>query len=93
VDEEEEESILDDKEEESTLDDNENEASEGDKEAQALAKIVDSDAEEDDASPNEETQDLDLPEVPKKTAKTSEPYVGETGVVYVSRELDKWQKT
>lgn len=60
---------------------------EGDDEAQALAKVVDSDAEADDAGPDEDIQDFELPEVSKDITKTSESDDSEPGVVYVCFEL------
>lgn len=73
------------KEEEPTLNDDESQGSEaeGDDEARALAKVVDSDAEADDAGPNEDIQDFELPKVSKDITKTSESDDSEPGVVYV----------
>ncbi|RYC63060.1 hypothetical protein CHU98_g3145 [Xylaria longipes] len=62
--------------------DDENQASEGEDEARALAKVVDSDAEEDDDGPDEEIKDLELPKVPKDIAQASESDDSEPGVVY-----------
>ncbi|KAI1167219.1 hypothetical protein F5B18DRAFT_602477 [Nemania serpens] len=75
------------KEEEPTLNDDEGQGSEaeGDDEAQALAKVVDSDAEADDAGPDEDIQDFELPEVSKDITKTSESDDSEPGVVYIGR--------
>ncbi|KAI0974964.1 hypothetical protein F4678DRAFT_458079 [Xylaria arbuscula] len=70
--------------------DDEDQASEND-EALALAKIVDSDDEAveeedaDDATPDEEIKDLELPKVSKKVKKASESENGEPGVVYIGR--------
>ncbi|KAI1117504.1 RNA-binding domain-containing protein [Nemania sp. NC0429] len=58
---------------------------EGDDEAQALAKVIDSDAEADDAGPDEEIQDFELPEVSKDVVKASEPDDSEPGVLYIGR--------
>ncbi|KAI8956004.1 RNA-binding domain-containing protein [Xylaria longipes] len=65
--------------------DDENQASEGEDEARALAKVVDSDAEEDDDGPDEEIKDLELPKVPKDIAQASESDDSEPGVVYIGR--------
>ncbi|KAJ2984276.1 hypothetical protein NUW58_g6110 [Xylaria curta] len=75
------------KDEKPTLGDDENEASEseGEDEAQALARVVDSDAETDDAGPDEEVKDLKLPEVSKVVVKASESDDSEPGVVYIGR--------
>ncbi|KAF2964025.1 hypothetical protein GQX73_g9546 [Xylaria multiplex] len=74
------------KEEKPALDDDENQVSEDDNdEAQALAKIIDSDAEADDASPDEEIKDLEPPKVPSQVAKASDSNDDEPGVVYVGR--------
>ncbi|KAI8634165.1 RNA-binding domain-containing protein [Xylariaceae sp. FL1651] len=63
----------------------ENEASEGDDEAQALARIVDSDAESEVASPNEDMRGMELPKVSKDAAKFDKPNDSEPGVVYIGR--------
>ncbi|KAI3327919.1 RNA-binding domain-containing protein [Xylariaceae sp. AK1471] len=76
--------IVDD-EDQASEDEDKNQPSVGDVEAQALAKIIDSDAEEDDTSPNEEAQDLELPKVPEKVTKPSESDDSEPGVVYIGR--------
>ncbi|KAI1132159.1 hypothetical protein F5Y10DRAFT_6393 [Nemania abortiva] len=76
------------KEEKPASDDEENQGSDAegdDEEAQALAKIVDSDAEADDDGPDEEIKDLELPQVPKEVAKTSGADDTEPGVVYIGR--------
>ncbi|KAI0872454.1 RNA-binding domain-containing protein [Hypoxylon argillaceum] len=80
-------SLKQQKEEKPAVDDDENQASEaeGDDEAQALAKVVDSDAEPDDASPDEEIKDLELPKVPTDVVKASETDDTEPGVVYIGR--------
>ncbi|KAI1815663.1 RNA-binding domain-containing protein [Poronia punctata] len=69
--------------------DTQDQDAESDGEAQALANVVDSDAEEDDVDidedTNEEEKALDLPEVPEKTAKSSESNDDEPGVVYIGR--------
>ncbi|GAP83815.1 putative ribosomal biogenesis protein Gar2 [Rosellinia necatrix] len=65
--------------------DDETPGSEGDDEAQALAKIVDSDDEPDDATPDEEIKDLHLPIVPQGAKGAPEPDDGEPGVVYIGR--------
>ncbi|KAI1291625.1 hypothetical protein F5Y03DRAFT_376320 [Xylaria venustula] len=68
----------------------EDQASEND-EALALAKIVDSDddaveeEDADDATPDEEIKDLELPKVSKKVKKASESEDSEPGVVYIGR--------
>ncbi|KAI1825676.1 RNA-binding domain-containing protein [Xylaria intraflava] len=72
-------------EEKPAQDDDESNASESDTEAQALAKIVDSDAEADDAGPEEEIQTLELPKVSKDVAKASDSENSEPGVVYIGR--------
>ncbi|KAI1171657.1 RNA-binding domain-containing protein [Nemania sp. FL0916] len=63
----------------------ENQPSEGEEEAQALARVVDSDAEEDDVYPDEEIKSLELPTVSKEVTKASESNDGEPGVVYIGR--------
>ncbi|KAI1754722.1 RNA-binding domain-containing protein [Xylaria castorea] len=73
------------KEEQPAVDDDENQASEGEDEAQALAKVIDSDAEEEDDGPDEEIKDLNLPEVSKDVVKASESDDSEPGVVYIGR--------
>ncbi|KAI0542114.1 hypothetical protein GGR58DRAFT_454032 [Xylaria digitata] len=74
------------KEEKPAPDDDENQVSEDDNdEAQALAKIVDSDAEADDAGPDEEIKDLELPKVSSQVAKASNSDDEEPGVVYIGR--------
>ncbi|KAI0445563.1 hypothetical protein F4803DRAFT_507278 [Xylaria telfairii] len=78
-------SIAERKEEKPAVDDDENQASEGEDEARALAKVVDSDAEEDNAGPDEEIKDLELPKVSKQVAKSSELDDSEPGVVYIGR--------
>ncbi|KAJ8113481.1 hypothetical protein ONZ43_g5145 [Nemania bipapillata] len=80
-------SITKHKEEKPTSDDEKNQASEAesDDEAQALAKVVDSDAEADDVTPDEEIRDLELPKVPKDVAKASEAADTEPGVIYIGR--------
>ncbi|TGJ85370.1 hypothetical protein E0Z10_g3408 [Xylaria hypoxylon] len=73
-------------EEKPALDDDENQISEDDNdEAQALAKIVDSDAEADDVSPDEEIKDSELPKVPNQVTKVSDSDSSEPGVVYIGR--------
>ncbi|KAI0453170.1 RNA-binding domain-containing protein [Xylaria acuta] len=78
-------SIAERKKEQPIIDDEENQASEGEDEAQALAKIVDSDAEEDVAGPDEEIKELELPKVSKDVVKASESDDSEPGVVYIGR--------
>ncbi|KAI2642081.1 hypothetical protein GGS21DRAFT_501054 [Xylaria nigripes] len=73
------------KEEKPAQDDEENEASESDTEAQALAKIVDSDAEADDAGPDEEIKASELPKVSKDVSKVPTSENDEPGVVYIGR--------
>ncbi|KAI0472436.1 RNA-binding domain-containing protein [Xylaria cf. heliscus] len=73
------------KEEQPAVDDDESQASEVEDEAQVLAKIVDSDAEEDDAGPDEEIKDLELPKVSKDIVKATESDDSEPGVVYIGR--------
>ncbi|RWA11553.1 hypothetical protein EKO27_g3534 [Xylaria grammica] len=73
-------------EEKPALDDDENQVSEDDNdEAQALAKIVDSDAEADDAGPDEEIKDLELPKVSKQVVNASDSGDSEPGVLYIGR--------
>ncbi|KAJ3568648.1 hypothetical protein NPX13_g6349 [Xylaria arbuscula] len=74
-------------EEKPAIEEEEDEVS-GDDEALALAKIVDSDDEADDADdamPDEEIKALELPKVSKQITKSSEPDSSEPGVVYVGR--------
>ncbi|KAI1428802.1 hypothetical protein F5Y12DRAFT_730061 [Xylaria sp. FL1777] len=66
------------------LDDDESRVSEDD-EALALAKIVDSDDEEDNTTPGEDIKDLDLPKVSKQVTKASKSDDSEPGVVYIGR--------
>ncbi|KAI0407033.1 hypothetical protein F4802DRAFT_555414 [Xylaria palmicola] len=77
--------MIERKEEQPTPEDDESQASEGDDEAQALAKVVDSDVEEDDASPDEEIKDMEIPQASKDLLKVSESDDSEPGVVYVGR--------
>ncbi|KAI1325892.1 RNA-binding domain-containing protein [Xylariaceae sp. FL0255] len=56
-----------------------------DDEAKALARIVDSDVEEEDAGNDEEAQTLELPKGAKDLVKSSKTDGTEPGVVYVGR--------
>ncbi|KAI0552751.1 RNA-binding domain-containing protein [Xylaria curta] len=73
------------KEEQPAIDEDESQVSEDEDEAQALAKVIDSDAEEEDDGPDEEIKDLNLPEVSKDVVKASGSDDSEPGVVYVGR--------
>ncbi|KAI0205470.1 RNA-binding domain-containing protein [Astrocystis sublimbata] len=72
-------------EEQPVAEDDEDQAPEGEDEAETLAKVVDSDAEEEDASPDEDITDLKIPEASKDLVKSSQSKHGETGVVYIGR--------
>ncbi len=84
-------SITKRKEESAALGDDDNQVSEDD-EALVLAKLVDSDDEADDATPDEEIKEIELPKVSKQVTKASGSDDDGPGVVYVCHEVrdDRW---
>ncbi|KAI0909099.1 hypothetical protein F4823DRAFT_452903 [Ustulina deusta] len=77
-------SITKRKEESAALGDDDNQVSEDD-EALVLAKLVDSDDEADDATPDEEIKEIELPKVSKQVTKASGSDDDGPGVVYIGR--------